>query len=134
VREEAASTGTGHYKPEGKLMRSVHAFKALMAALKGGGVWAALTVLLITCGWLAWELQEANKRIIDILVAIKMAPTAEAPAVLPTPTASSTGHAPGDFDEDSGFPSTPREILQKYNRIYRPQLEQRMAPREGQAN
>ena len=135
MSEEAANTGDGQSEPQGKLMRAVYAFKALMGALRGGGVWAALTVLLMTCGWLAWELRAANERIIDILMAIKMTPPPATAPVTPAPSS----HAPPDF-----HPSTfegpldptlaPRAVLDHYNKMYRPQLEQRMSPREGQVN
>jgi len=133
VSDEASSTGTGHAEPKGRLLQAVYAFKAFMGALKGGGVWAALTVLLLTCGWLAWELQEANKRIVDILMAIKMTPPAVSPAVPATPRAIPTPHAgsaPGDFAPDAGEEPAfnPSEVLSRYHKLYRPQVEQRLAP------
>ena len=113
--EVAENIGGGHEEPQGKLLRTVYAFKALMMALKGGGVWAALTVLLLTCGWLAWELRAANNRIVEILLAIKMAP----------PPAEEPRHRPPS-DMPGEEPFDPREVLARYHKMYRPQVEQRM--------
>jgi hypothetical protein len=96
--------------PKGKLMRAVDAFKAFMGALRGGGVWAALTLCLLVAGYQAWRIEQLNQQIIEILVADKQEET--------TRIAARVAH-PVEFE--------PRRVIGKYHEMYQPQVEQRIA-------
>lgn len=116
--------------PPGKLMQLIHAFKEFMAALRGGGVWAALTLCLVVCGYQAWKIDQLNQTIVDILTAAR-----QVHAVEPTPVPAVVPLAalPEDSPPATGLPSPvnqPRDLLSKYHQMYRPQVEQRILDAE----
>lgn len=127
--EAPDSSGTGGQEavPSGKIAQVLWGFKQAMALLKGGGVWAALTLSLLVNGWQAVQNANLDKIIIEILMAAKAVESAPplvrtGPPVItydtkPTPTPVAI-----DNPQDHKI-EPPRHILNRYQAIY----QQRMA-------
>ena len=65
-RPQADSSGDGS-APDSKFVRFIHNFDLLAATLKRNGVWATITVLLLTVAYMGWQLQESRDRQQDLL-------------------------------------------------------------------
>lgn len=104
-------------QPKSRALRAVETFTAMVNALRGGGVWAALTLCLLVAGWQAWRIEQLNQQIIDILIAARQTdsekPTRFSARVDLTKAAAEPVHAP-------------RRVLDRYHELYRPQVEQRV--------
>jgi len=105
--------------PVGRPGKFLLFFQGLMGTLKGGGVWAALTLALCVCGWLGWELKASQDRLYEVLLAVKLGGSIEPPA----------GAATRPALAEAVF--NPNAVLLREYRSWKPQvtqMEQRQLP------
>ena len=111
--------------PDGRPGQFLLFFQGLTRALKNGGVWAAVTLLLMVCAYQANELKASNDRIVEILLAVKIGNEAPEivpmiPAARPVPTGIAAAASPVSAPKFN-----PKEVLSRYHNMYQQQVEQR---------
>lgn len=115
--KDADSTGTGGEEPV-SFFSKMNIFAQFVKILQNGGPYAFIALLVLSNAWTMMKLQEANNRIIDLLIALKVTGTVTSNAVtVPTPTPESTPHR---------LPPPMRRRLEEIRTLYEAEVQQQI--------
>lgn len=128
---ETAGTGSGGLGIFGRL----NAFAKFVQILKDGGPYSIIALLVISNVWTAMELRDANNRIIDLLITLKVSGTIESSVTpgIPTPSPRMEPAVPTIPPEPTRYhlppelPANVRERVIRTQQMYEDQVQQYQA-------
>jgi len=129
-----STEGTGAGSSSGSGMgffSKLNVFAKFVQILKEGGPYSIIAVLVISNAWTMMELQEANNRIIDLLIALRAEtavsePIMVEPSPIPTPAVKPPlGHlpSPSGYQPPASLPEDLRIRVMKTRDMYQQQVQ-----------